>query len=97
MGRQHPSPVLDSTSVEVEALREAIGKIGSQSATARLLKVTQGAVSKWLSGKKPLPAKHVLIVEAETGVAKERLRPDIYPAVSPAIDVVRFGNLEPAR
>lgn len=97
MGSSTPSLILDSASVEVEALREAVGKIGSQSATARLLKVTQGAVSKWLSGKKPLPAKHVLIVEAESGVAKERLRPDIYPATSQATGIAPFGNPELAR
>jgi DNA-binding transcriptional regulator YdaS (Cro superfamily) len=87
----------DSATVELVALREAIGVIGSQSATARLLKVTQGAVSKWLSGQKPLAAEHVLAVEAATGVSKHRLRPDIYPLEAEANCSVTGGNLAPAR
>lgn len=79
MGGETSFLIRVSATVELDALREAIALIGSQSATARLLKVTQGAVSKWLSGQKPLPAEHVLAVEAATGVSKHRLRPDIYP------------------
>lgn len=63
-----------------DALREAVSRIGSQSATGRLLGVTQAAVWGWLNEGKPLPAEHVLLVERETGIPKEVLRPDIYPA-----------------
>ncbi len=61
------------------ALNEAILKIGSQSALARLLGVSQPAVSGWHKRGTPLPAEHVLAVEAATGVSKHDLRPDIYP------------------
>ena len=53
--------------------------IGSQSALARLIGVSQQAVFKWLAKARPLPAEHVLAVEAATGVSKHELRPDIYP------------------
>lgn len=85
--------------VSVTALREAIEAIGSQSALARLLKVTQGAVSKWVSGRKPLAAEHVLAVEAATSVSRHRLRPDIY-GPEPSGDTVGHGDqphLEPTR
>jgi DNA-binding transcriptional regulator YdaS (Cro superfamily) len=74
-------PVRDGSalSAEAAALREAVDLAGSQSAIARLLHVTQGAVSKWLRSGRALPADYVLKVEAETGVSKHRLRPDIYP------------------
>ncbi len=61
------------------ALTRAIDQAGSQSAFARLLGVAQQTVSDWVNKRRPLPAEHVLLVERETGVPKEQLRPDIYP------------------
>jgi len=60
------------------ALARAVRLIGSQVATARLLGVTQGAVSKWLKNHQPLPPEHVLKVEERTGISRHDLRPDIY-------------------
>jgi DNA-binding transcriptional regulator YdaS (Cro superfamily) len=40
-----------------------------------------------------LPAEHVLAIEAATGVPKEELRPDIYPAEI----VPNPTDLEPTR
>lgn len=97
MGDETSSLIHGTATVELVALREAIEVIGSQSATARLLKVTQGAVSKWLSGKKPLAAEHVLAVEAATGVSKHRLRPDIYPVGIAATCSAPGADLAPAR
>lgn len=97
MGRPTSLQETDSSLVALAALREAVEAVGSQSAIARLLEVTQGAVSKWLSGQKPLPAEHVLAVEAATGVSKYRLRPDIYPAVDQGILGQVPANLEPTR
>jgi DNA-binding transcriptional regulator YdaS (Cro superfamily) len=68
-----------SSESPTDALRRAVAKRGSQVAFARLIGVTQGAVSKWLREQKHLPDKHVLAVEAATGVPKEQLRPDLYP------------------
>lgn len=42
---------------------------------ARALKITHGAVSQW----KRVPAERVIVVEALTGIPRERLRPDLYP------------------
>lgn len=68
------------------ALRAAIKAIGSQSATGRLLGVSQAAVWRWLDKELPLPAEHVLAVEAATGISRHALRPDIYgPAPAAAI------------
>ncbi|WP_132910251.1 YdaS family helix-turn-helix protein [Sphingomonas sp. BK235] len=62
-----------------EALREAVERAGGQSATARLVGVSQTAVWKWITEAKVLPAEHVLAVERATGVSRHLLRPDIYP------------------
>ncbi|MDF2603590.1 transcriptional regulator [Sphingomonas sp.] len=59
-------------------LREAIKQIGSQTATGRLLGVSQAAVWAWLNEGKVLPAEHVLRVEEATGISRHRLRPDVY-------------------
>ena len=54
-------------------------RIGSQSATGRLLRISQAAVWEWLRKGKVLPAEHVLTIEAQTGISRHRLRPDLYP------------------
>ncbi len=65
-------------------LAEAVRKVGSQSAFARLIRKDQSTVWEWLDKNKPLPAEHVLAVEAATGVSRHDLRPDIYPRDSVA-------------
>jgi DNA-binding transcriptional regulator YdaS (Cro superfamily) len=62
-----------------EALERAVELAGGQSAFARILGVTQPTVWAWLNSAKKLPAEHVLKTEAETGVSRHDLRPDIYP------------------
>ncbi|ODU71375.1 MAG: hypothetical protein ABT11_04205 [Novosphingobium sp. SCN 66-18] len=61
------------------ALRDAVARIGSQGAMARLCGVRQPSVWKWINRAKALPAEHVLKVEQATGVSRHDLRPDIYP------------------
>ena len=61
------------------ALIDAIAEAGGQNATARLLGVSQPTVHLWLRDRKPLPAEHVLKIEAATGVSRHDLRPDLYP------------------
>src|SRR4051794_34504295 len=62
-----------------QALIQAVNRMGSQGAMARLCAVSQTAVWKWLNESKQLPAEHVLKVEAATHVPRSDLRPDIYP------------------
>ena len=70
---------MDVALTPFEALKGSVDIVGSQSAFARLCGVSQTAVWKWLQSGKRLPAEHVLTVEAETGVSRHLLRPDIYP------------------
>ncbi|WP_312488156.1 YdaS family helix-turn-helix protein [Sphingomonas sp.] len=63
----------------IEIMRIAIRRAGSQSALARLLGVSQAAVSKWDRLSKPLPHQHVLKVEETLGLSRHDLRPDLYP------------------
>ncbi|OGT30437.1 MAG: hypothetical protein A3E87_01755 [Gammaproteobacteria bacterium RIFCSPHIGHO2_12_FULL_35_23] len=60
-----------------KALQKAIDVIGSQSAVARAVGVTQQTVYLW----DYVPAHHVLKVEAATNgaVTRHELRPDLYP------------------
>jgi len=55
---------------------------------ARLVGVTQQAVWKWVSHGKELPAEHVLKVEANTGISRHLLRPDLYPLEERGTSVV---------
>jgi len=57
------------------ALERAIGVAGGVRALARSLGVSQPAISSW----KRVPADRVLSVEANTGVPRSDLRPDLYP------------------
>ncbi|AMJ63339.1 Cro/CI family transcriptional regulator [Bosea sp. PAMC 26642] len=58
-----------------EALDKAIGAAGGVRALARVVGVSQPAISSW----KRVPADRVLTVEAQTGVPRSHLRPDLYP------------------
>jgi DNA-binding transcriptional regulator YdaS (Cro superfamily) len=81
-------------------LADAVRKIGSQSAFARLVGKSQTSVYGLLRDGKPLWAETVLTVEAATGISKHRLRPDIYgvaPTGESPVDAPRPANLEPTR
>lgn len=84
---------MDSEHTPLSALSAAVTAYGSQSATARRRGVTQGAVWKWLNETKSLPAEHVLAVEADTGVSRHDLRPDIYPRDLPASADIVAGRV----
>lgn len=75
---------LPSIDPAVAALDRAVRIIGGQTATAKLLGLSQTAVWKWINLSRPLPAEHVLKVEAATGISRHDLRPDIYPLVETA-------------
>lgn len=68
-----------------EALLLAVEIVGSQQAFADLHSVSQPTVWRWLNQSKQLPAEYVLKTEAETGVSRHLLRPDIYPCEDPAV------------
>jgi len=70
---------MDEQATPFEALKAAVNRAGSQSAFARICGVSQPSVWKWLQSGKRLPAEHVLKVEAELGVSRHVLRPDLYP------------------
>jgi DNA-binding transcriptional regulator YdaS (Cro superfamily) len=59
-----------------KAFAAAIDALGTKAALARALNVSPQAVSQW----DYVPVAHVLRVEALTGVSRQELRPDIYPA-----------------
>lgn len=82
---------MDSEIATNRPLRAAIEKLGSQSALAELVGVRQPAVSKWLAKGAPLPAEFVLRVEAETGISRHELRPDVYPQDMPPAPAVVSG------
>lgn len=48
---------------------------GGAKALADRLGISKQAVSAW----KIIPAERVIAVEAATGIAREKLRPDLYP------------------
>lgn len=77
-----------------EALQAVVSAYGTQQATADALGVTQAAVWKWLHQSRRLPAEHVLKAEADTGVSRHWLRPDIYPFGHPPAPEVRFAGVD---
>ncbi|MDF3830938.1 MULTISPECIES: transcriptional regulator [unclassified Pseudocitrobacter] len=66
------------------ALSEAINAAGGQSELARKLSLTSGKQIKqqqvwnWLHREKRPPIKQSQFIETVTGVAKEKLRPDVF-------------------
>lgn len=76
----------------------AVRAAGSQSAFGRLIGRRQSTVRDWLRLNKPLPAEDVFTVEAELGISRHTLRPDIYPiehdsapAVNPVLQIAPSG------
>jgi DNA-binding transcriptional regulator YdaS (Cro superfamily) len=59
-----------------EALEAAAKAAGNRARLASRLGLTKAAVHRW----RQVPALRVLAVEAATGIRRELLRPDIYPA-----------------
>lgn len=86
----------DSERHAAEAFARAVSRVNGQSATARLLGVSQQAVSAKLKAKKPCSPGWVIPLELRTGISRHDLRPDLYPRES--IDgSTPSGSLEPAR
>jgi len=63
---------MDPITTAIEGLK------GGQAAMARLLGVKPQAVNQWAKGRRPIPARHVLAIEAATGVSRHVLRPDVF-------------------
>ncbi|WP_164116142.1 transcriptional regulator [Stenotrophomonas maltophilia] len=63
----------------MNAIATAIEKLGTgQAGIARLLGVSPQAVNQWVSSNRPVPPRHVLAIEAATGVSRHLLRPDVF-------------------
>lgn len=71
------------------ALALAVRTAGSQTAFGRIIGKRQSVIFGWLRAARPLPAEHVLAVEAATGVSRHDLRPDIYPRPQAATQEAR--------
>jgi DNA-binding transcriptional regulator YdaS (Cro superfamily) len=69
------------SSTGLAALRRAKNILGTQSAIADLVGVTQPHVSFVLSGKSKIPADWCIPIETATDgqVKRHELRPDLYP------------------
>ncbi len=80
----------------VQALRQAVDKVGTLTKFGQVIGVSQSAVSQMLKKGSVLGAEHVLKVEAATGISRHVLRPDLYPT-DPAAKPASLGDLEPAR
>ena len=61
-------------------IREAAASCGGVVELSKRLGLSRAAVSYW----RRVPAERVLDVERLTGIARERLRPDLYPDEQPA-------------
>ena len=65
------------------SIEKAVRAVGSQSALARAVKVTPQAVQQWVDAGR-VSHKKVIEVERVSGVPRQELRPDIYPAEASA-------------
>ncbi len=63
-----------------DGLKTAIKAAGSLRALSRLLGITHSAILQW----EKVPAERMLKIEKVTGVARERLRPDLYRLSDPS-------------
>jgi DNA-binding transcriptional regulator YdaS (Cro superfamily) len=75
---------------EIDAIREAERRAGSQSALARMAGVSQTSVWRWWHGRARVAPEAVLAIETGTGVSRHSLRPDIYPPLEPELPMRRL-------
>jgi DNA-binding transcriptional regulator YdaS (Cro superfamily) len=66
------------------ALKKAISIAGSQEKLGNRIGVSQQRISYWLI-KKKTPAEYVLLIEENTGVSRNELRPDLYPNTTDSV------------
>lgn len=59
-------------------LKQAIVIAGGKAALAEQLGITGQAISQW----ERVPDKHVIAIEALTGISRRKLRPDIFGRTS---------------
>jgi len=82
-----------------DALKCAIEKAGGIGKLSRALGIRRQAIYGWhYTGR--IPAERVIAIERITGVSREELRPDLYPAPldarpSDPIDVFRANKARP--
>ncbi len=82
----------------MNAIAIAVEKLGAgQAGIARLLGVTPQAVNQWVSGNRPVPPRHVLAIEAATGVSRHKLRPDVFGAAEVSTVHALTGSLVDSR
>jgi DNA-binding transcriptional regulator YdaS (Cro superfamily) len=58
-------------------LQQAIAVVGGLRALARLLNISHQAILQW----DKIPDEWIIEIEQKTGIARERLRPDLYRKV----------------
>lgn len=66
------------------AIEKAVHAVGSQSSLARSVNVTPQAVQQWVEAGR-VSHKKVIEVERVSGVSRQELRPDIYPASTESV------------
>lgn len=71
--------------MSIQAMKSAIEALGSQTNLARKLGCTPQNVQR-MCATGHIPAKHVLRIEAESGVSRCLLRPDLYPDPAPTLN-----------
>lgn len=71
--------------MSIDAMTSAAKAAGSQTALAKALGCTPQNV-QWMCSTGSVPAKHVLKIEAVTGISRHQLRPDLYPEAAPTLN-----------
>lgn len=71
----------------------AIEKSGAgQAGIARLLGVSPQAVNQWVSGIRPVPSRHVLAIEAASGISRHELLPEVFGPAPGAVAPLSSGT-----
>lgn len=71
--------------MSISPVVSAVKIVGSQTALAKILGCTPQNVQRMCATGK-IPARHVLKIEAASGVCRSLLSPELYPKASPTLE-----------
>lgn len=76
-------------------IQVAVKECGGQARLGQILGITQGSISQYSTGRRPVPPRLCADIEAATNckVTREQLRPDVFKPITTEIPPIEIVNV----